>query len=152
MTLVPFFSQIRDVQNFTFDGSVTTRRASESFLDDLFGNPDGGAGDPDDETPDEFETVTEGVTIQLPTLAFTTVSTVVSVPDGGTIMMGGIKRMREARVERGTPFLSNIPYVNRLFKNVGIGRETESLMMLVTPRIIIQSEEEQAQIGSIGGN
>ena len=31
---------------------------------------------------------------------------------------------------------------NRLFTNVGIGRETQSLMMMVTPRIIIQEEEE----------
>ena len=27
-------------------------------------------------------------------------------------------------------------------RNVGIGRETDSLMMMVTPRIIIQEEEE----------
>ncbi len=40
------------------------------------------------------------------------------------------------------PILSKMPYINRLFKNVGIGRETQSLMMMVTPRIIIQEEEE----------
>ena len=39
--------------------------------------------------------------------------------------------------------LNKLPYINRLFKNVGIGRETQSLMMMVTPRIIIQEEEEQ---------
>ena len=39
--------------------------------------------------------------------------------------------------------LSKIPYVDRLFRNVGIGRDTQSLMMMVTPRIIIQEEEEQ---------
>jgi general secretion pathway protein D len=33
-----------------------------------------------------------------------------------------------------------------LFKNVGIGREAQSLMMMVTPRIIIQ-EEEEAKLG-----
>jgi general secretion pathway protein D len=30
-----------------------------------------------------------------------------------------------------------------LFTNVGIGRQTQSLMLMVTPRIIIQEEEEQ---------
>ena len=39
--------------------------------------------------------------------------------------------------------MSKLPYINRLFKNVGIGRETQSLMLMVTPRIIIQEEEEQ---------
>ena len=46
-------------------------------------------------------------------------------------------------LERGLPLMSKLPYINRLFKNVGIGRETESLMMMVTPRIIIQEEEEE---------
>jgi general secretion pathway protein D len=73
------------------------------------------------------------------------------VPDGGTILLGGIKRMREGRIERGVPFLSNIRYISRLFKNVSLGRETESLMMMVQPRIIIQEEEEKLQVGEIGG-
>ena len=41
------------------------------------------------------------------------------------------------------PILDKIPYIDRLFKNVGIGRDTSSLMMMVTPRIIIQEEEEE---------
>ena len=81
--------------------------------------------------------------MQLPTFAFTTVTTTVSVPDGGTVLLGGIKRLREGRTERGVPILNKVPYVSRLFKNVGIGREAQSLMMMVTPRIIIQEEEEQ---------
>lgn len=151
MTLVPFFSQIQDVQTFTFDGTKKMRRETDSLLEDLLD----GINDTDDEIDDEntiVETETSGVTIQLPTVGFTTINTVVSVPDGGTVLMGGIKRMREGRSERGVPFLSNIPYINRLFKNVGIGRETENLMMMVTPRIIIQSEEENAQVGKLGGN
>ena len=70
-----------------------------------------------------------------------------SVPDGGTVLMGGIKRMREGRNEYGVPILSKIPYVNRLFKNVGIARTTQSLMLMVTPRIIIQEEEEDKLLG-----
>ena len=87
-------------------------------------------------------------TVQLPTLAFTTVNTTVSVPDGGTILLGGIKRLREGRTEQGVPMLSKLPYINRLFTNVGIGRETQSLMMMVTPRIIIQEEEEAKLLGT----
>jgi general secretion pathway protein D len=151
MTLVPFFSQVQDVQTFTFDGTKKTRRETDSLLEDLLD----GIDDTEDEIDEEdtiVETETSGVTIQLPTVGFTTINTVVSVPDGGTVLMGGIKRMKEGRSERGVPFLSNIPYINRLFKNVGIGRETENLMMMVTPRIIIQSEEENAQVGKLGGN
>src|SRR5690606_34283643 len=72
-----------------------------------------------------------------------TVSTVVSVPDGGTVLLGGVKRLREGRNMAGVPILNKIPYISRLFKNTGVGRETDSLMLLVTPRIIINEEEEE---------
>jgi general secretion pathway protein D len=86
----------------------------------------------------------QGTTVQLPTFAFTTVTTTVSVPDGGTVLLGGIKRLSEQRLENGVPILNKIPYLNRLFDNIGTGRSTSSLMMMVTPRIIIQEEEEAA--------
>jgi general secretion pathway protein D len=137
LTLVPNFTQIVDVETFTYEGS---RRTSTSRQ----------VTDPDSETvtdDEDTEEVVVGTTVQQPAFATTSVSTTVSVPDGGTILMGGIKRLRENRNEIGVPMLSKIPYVNRLFRNVGIGREASSLMMMVTPRIIIQEEEEVAQTG-----
>ena len=133
LTLVPFFSQIGDVETFTFDGTTTTD--SGSNVTDPDGNPTG--------PTDNIRTTTSGTTVQLPTFSFTTVSTTVSVPDGGTVLLGGIKRLKEGRNEQGLPVLSKLPYINRLFKNVGIGRESQSLMLMVTPRIIIQEEEEE---------
>ena len=96
----------------------------------------------------ELELQSNGTTIQLPEFLFTTVTTTVSVPDGGTVLLGGIKRLREGRNEFGVPILSKIPYINRLFKNVGMGRTTDSLMLMVTPRIIIQEEEEEKILGT----
>jgi len=96
----------------------------------------------------EQATQSNGTTIQLPEFLFTTVTTTVSVPDGGTVLLGGIKRLREGRNEFGVPILSKIPYINRLFKNVGLGRTTDSLMLMVTPRIIIQEEEEARLLGT----
>jgi hypothetical protein len=87
-------------------------------------------------------------TLQLPVYSNLTVTTVVSVPDGGTVLLGGIKRLREGRNMAGVPILNKIPYISRLFKNSGVGRETESIMLMVTPRIIIQEEEEELIIGT----
>ncbi len=145
LQLVPFFTQVTSVDTFTFDGSTTTEQSSAtSVLDNLLDAVDGGTRTTDEETQ---RTTTQGITVQLPVLSTTSINTVVSVPDGGTVLMGGIKRMNESRTERGVPFLSNVPYVNRLFKNVGIGHETQNLMMMVTPRIIIQDEIEEDQVG-----
>jgi general secretion pathway protein D len=124
------------VEEFTFEGRTTSDSGT------IVVDPEG------EQSGRDNEVVTrEGTTVQLPTFIFTTVSTTVSVPDGGTVLLGGIKRLSEGRNERGVPMLSKVPYLNRLFKNVGIGRETQSLMMMVTPRIIIQEEEELNQTG-----
>jgi len=136
LTVVPFFSQIGEVEEFTFEGS-SSQSASES---------EERTADDDDSpvnTSNQSSTVRQGTTVQLPTFIFVTVTTTVSVPDGGTVLLGGIKRLTETRSEFGIPLLSKVPYINRLFRNVGIAREAESLMMMVTPRIIIQEEEEE---------
>ncbi|QDT12160.1 hypothetical protein [Stieleria marina] len=145
LTLVPFFSQIGDVNTFTFEGRRSTSRSSRTEDGDT--NGDGVVNDDDSANTEDEQDIIEGTTVQLPTFAFTQVSTTVSVPDGGTILLGGIKRLSEGRSERGVPMLSKIPYVSRLFRNVAVGRDARSLMLMVTPRIIIQEEEEIAQTG-----
>lgn len=140
LTVVPFFSKIGDVKTFKFTGSETT--TTDTTRSGLFSD----ATDPAklwNNTEDNETTTTSGTTVQLPTFSYVTVTTTVSVPDGGTVLLGGIKRLSEDRKENGVPMLNKLPYISRLFKNVGIGRETESLMMMVTPRIIIQEEEEE---------
>lgn len=90
--------------------------------------------------------------LQQPTFNSISVNTTVNVPDGGTVLLGGLKRLSEGRNEFGPPILSKIPYIDRLFKNVGYGRETTSLLMMVTPRIIINEEEEARQVpGALQG-
>ncbi|QDV34128.1 type II secretory pathway, component PulD [Tautonia plasticadhaerens] len=119
LTLQPFFQVISDVQTFTFGSGAVGG-----------GGLGGGAANLQS-------------TIQLPIVSNTFVITTVTVPDGGTVLMGGIKRLTEQRLEFGTPVLSKIPTINRLFRNVGIGRTSDSLMLMVTPRIIILEEEEE---------
>ena len=140
LTVVPFFSKIGDVSTFQFTGQTTTTtdatrtglRAGATNPAKLWNNK-----------TDNNTTTNSGTTVQLPTFSYVTVTTTVSVPDGGTVLLGGIKRLSEGRNEFGTPLLNKLPYINRLFKDVGIGRETQSLMMMVTPRINIQEEEEE---------
>lgn len=151
LTLVPFFSQIGSVREFQFEGSKTSRTKSSDEKTEAKEKNNTGLIDLTTDNKalrtNELELASNGTTIQQPEFLFTTVTTTVSVPDGGTVLLGGIKRLREGRNEYGVPILSKIPYVNRLFKNVGLGRTTDSLMLMVTPRIIIQEEEEQKLLG-----
>jgi len=136
MTVIPYFARIQEVNQFTFTGSETTTETTSA---------EGNQTEPNDNTKNSRNRTTtrQGSTVQLPTVASVSVNTTVSVPDGGTVLLGGIKRLSEGRNEFGVPMLSKIPYLNRLFKNASVGRETQSLMMMVTPRIIIPEEEEE---------
>ncbi len=85
--------------------------------------------------------------VQLPDVQLTQVATTVSVPDGGTLLLGGQRLAGEVEVEAGVPILSKIPLINRLFTNRSYVRDTGILLILVRPRIIIQKEWERKQFG-----
>ena len=107
------------------------------------GGGQGGQGGGGQQGQGGFQAAGAGeVTVQQPIVASTTVLTTVAVPDGGTVLLGGVKRLSESRNMAGVPILNKIPYISRLFKNTGVGRETQSLMLMVTPRIVILEEEE----------
>ncbi|MCG8585150.1 MAG: type II and III secretion system protein [Pirellulales bacterium] len=76
-----------------------------------------------------------GTTIQLPRFNTNAVTTTVTAPDGGTVLLGGIKSARESRNEYGVPILGKLPFIGRGFRNVGIGREVNSNLTTVTPYI-----------------
>ncbi len=118
MTMAPFFTTFLGFDTFTIPAAVGG----------------GGLGG---------QSSTINAQVQLPQFSITNISTTVTVPDGGTVLLGGVKRLREERREFGVPILSKTPLIDRLFRNIGIGRQTDSLMLMVTPRIIILEEEEE---------
>ena len=85
--------------------------------------------------------------IQQPTFTRFTIQTTVSVPDGGTVLLGGLKTLSEGRNEFGPPVLSKIPYIDRLFKNVGYGREHQQPADDGHAADHHQPEEEEKQTG-----
>jgi len=81
--------------------------------------------------------------IQQPKISTLAVDRTVNIPDGGTVLLGGWKREHEVpATESGPPILCHIPFVNMLFEEGEPSRETETIMMMVTPRIIVQEETE----------
>jgi type II secretory pathway component GspD/PulD (secretin) len=84
-------------------------------------------------------------TIQEPILDNTIINTTVSVPDGGTLLLGGQTLAGEIELESGVPILSKIPFLKRLFTNTSMAKDEQILLILVKPTIIIQREKEQEQ-------
>lgn len=81
--------------------------------------------------------------VQLPEFEVTQLQTTVSVPDRGTLLLGGQTLMGEIERESGVPVLSKIPFLKRLFTNRGTARDQQILLILIKPTIILQREIEQ---------
>lgn len=83
-----------------------------------------------------------GAFIMLRDQAFAILQTTVSIPDGGTVLLGGLKQVGEIEVEAGVPILSKIPVLKRAFTNQTTVKDTRTLLILVKSKIIIQKEAE----------
>ena len=144
LQLNPIFTSLVRVQTFKYFGEDVDSEETETSRDETATT----STDPRNARKTSTS-ARSGITIQQPIWATFSVSTTVSCPDGGTVMLGGIKRVSEGRTEAGVPILNKLPYIQRLFSNTAIGRDTQSVMIMVTPRIIIQEEEE---LHIMGGN
>ena len=60
-----------------------------------------------------------------------------TIPSGGHVILPGPTRTQEVRQEFGPPpAISKIPYLNRLYKNVGVGRTTVRTYLIVSPLVL----------------
>jgi type II secretory pathway component GspD/PulD (secretin) len=125
---------------------------------DVADGGDGDGGDGDGGIADDQVLTGQ---IEAPELELTSVQTTVSIPDRGTLLIGGQRLVGEVDIEAGVPVLSKIPVLNRLFTNTTTTKDERTLLILVKPTIIIQSEQEDAlfpgllqdpQKFNIGGN
>lgn len=85
---------------------------------------------------------TTPVTLQLPETSIQKSQTTVKVPDGGSLVIGGLKNISFADLESEVPFLSKIPILNFLFSRRGTSKEVSNLIVIVTARITDMHEEE----------
>jgi type II secretory pathway component GspD/PulD (secretin)/tetratricopeptide (TPR) repeat protein len=88
-------------------------------------------------------------TVPMPETEISRVETRVSVPDGGTLLLGGQKVTTEVEKEGGVPVLSKIPVLGRLFSNRSEIKDSKILLILVKPTIILQEEAEAEAIAAM---
>lgn len=87
--------------------------------------------------------------VELATQTTQQVRTTVSVPDGGTLLIGGLKQSGERDIDAGVPILSRIPILKRAFSNQSNVKDDQVLLILIKPTIIIQEEAEADQFPSL---
>jgi general secretion pathway protein D len=76
------------------------------------------------------------VIYSMPILSARTIETRVTIWDGETIMLGGLVTEDVVAVDDRVPYLSDIPYVGRIFRNKGQHNTKRNLLVFVTARLI----------------
>ncbi len=87
-------------------------------------------------------TASAPVVIQIPELRVSRVRTTVNMPDGGTLLLGGLKFYEQETLESGTPFLSKLPVLSFLLSRKGNYVNRRNLLVLITAEIVNLEELE----------
>ena len=82
----------------------------------------------------------------------TAVHTRVTVPDGGTVLLGGVNINGETEVEAGLPVLSKVPFLKPLTTSHSHAKDDQILLILVKPTIIIDKEIEDRNFPTLSAN
>jgi type II secretory pathway component GspD/PulD (secretin) len=78
----------------------------------------------------------EGQVTQIPIVSTSEAETVVTVKNGVTIIIGGLKKDERTKTVKKIPILGDIPLLGLAFRNIQDETKTTDLVILLTPHII----------------
>ncbi|MGB1810532.1 MAG: hypothetical protein ACPHQT_09660, partial [Planctomycetota bacterium] len=96
--------------------------------------------------PSRFKTLTLGLTnlnVEFPVLSVTNIKTTVTIPDGGTVLVGGLKRTITQESRSGIPVFSRLPILDLLAGRKGNARMQSNLFVLISAKITVIRDEEE---------
>ncbi|MEY3175057.1 MAG: putative ral secretion pathway protein [Planctomycetota bacterium] len=82
-------------------------------------------------------------TIRSPVINQSQAVTVVNVPNGQTIVMGGMITKTDSTLERKVPWLGDLPIVGRAFRYDGTTTSRTELLIFLTPRIVLSDVDSE---------
>ncbi|MDA1015744.1 MAG: hypothetical protein O3A00_14980 [Planctomycetota bacterium] len=84
-----------------------------------------------------------GQTFNSPVKDVITASTTVSVPNGQTVVLGGMITKRDDSLERKVPWLGDIPIIGIPFRYDSKTTRRTELLIFLTPRIILSNQDSE---------
>ncbi|GAB4157940.1 MAG: hypothetical protein Fur0037_25670 [Planctomycetota bacterium] len=90
--------------------------------------------------------VGQPISIQLPSVTLQRVRTTVTMPDGGTMMLGGMKLVERQHLESGVPVLKDLPGLSFLFSRKGNSTMNRKILILIRAKIVLMEEMEPETI------
>lgn len=80
-------------------------------------------------------------TANSPSIFNRSVTTSLSLRDGGSVVLGGLMSTRHTDSDSGVPFVKDIPVLGNLFKNKAVKRNKTELVLMIVPYIIDSDEQ-----------
>ena len=71
---------------------------------------------------------------------------VVTVPSGSTMVIGGLMDSRDIKSVKKFPFLGDIPVIGEFFKYTSHSKDKQELIILVTPHLVDEYESSKARM------
>ncbi len=121
LELRPTVSELKSIRTVFTSGSVTGAGANGNTQSNIF--------------------------VEAPIVNMNAIRTTVSIPDGGTLLIGGLTNYDQTHNYAATPFLSKIPFLSALFSAKTDAQNRQSLVILVKAQIIDQREIETERFG-----
>ncbi|MCR9247107.1 MAG: hypothetical protein NXI31_18905 [bacterium] len=95
--------------------------------------------------------VGQPISIQLPEVTLQRVRTTVTMPDGGTMMLGGMRLVERQNLRSTVPLLGSLPGLSWLFSRQGKSVQNRKILILIRARIILMEEHEPRAVTTPSG-
>jgi type II secretory pathway component GspD/PulD (secretin) len=79
--------------------------------------------------------------VSVPKIDTQKLTTTIIVPDGATILMGGLISQTDSKASSGIPFISTIPLLGNLFKSTTDDTERRELVVMIQPSVVLDVPE-----------
>ena len=90
--------------------------------------------------PVSWACVGQPISIQLPEVSLQRVRTTVTLPDGATMMLGGMRLVERQNLVSGVPILKDLPGISFLFSRKGQSMQNRKILILINAKIVIMEE------------
>jgi len=86
--------------------------------------------------------VGQPISIQLPRVTLQRVRTTVTMPDGATVMLGGMRLAEKTNQVSGVPILKDLPGLSFFFSRKGTFVQNKKILILVRAQVVMPYENE----------
>lgn len=89
-----------------------------------------------------FETINGGIDPTRPDVTRRVINNEVRIPDGQTVILGGLRRKVTDDTKESIPFIGELPGIGKLFSSTTMIDNSVEMFVFITPKIITDPKEE----------